>query len=222
MSVFDMQAKEKGSGQFEPCPAGTHGARLVAVVDLGTHPYTYEGEEYRPRKVLLAWELVSCPDKAAGRNHVLGKEYNCTLGTGSHLRQMIEAALNRKLGVNESFNPTTLIGEPFLLTVVHGESAKGNTFASINSVGQPPTGFAVPPHTLVPYTWEFDSGEQFNDPGWLPFLYGKAPYTKILEAEESKQQAARHLAKQRQQTTAPAMTQSEADRALANEDSIPF
>ena len=59
--MFPKAKSESGGGDFKPCPEGNHGARLYALVDLGLHEKTWQGETKMKHLVHLGWELPDEP-----------------------------------------------------------------------------------------------------------------------------------------------------------------
>ena len=57
MSAFKNKASS-GGGDFAVPPAGSHPAVMVALVDLGMHTDTYQGDTTTNRKLFLVWELT--------------------------------------------------------------------------------------------------------------------------------------------------------------------
>lgn len=181
-TAFKAKATNKGGGGSEVPPAGAHPAVLIAIIDLGTHEDEYNGKPSYPRQVLFVWELTT--EKLAGtksRNHVLARDYTIgysgevILGPKNGLRKMLEGWRGKAYGEGDDIDIAAPLGRSCVLTVKHGESAKKNTYAKIESVTPVPKGLAVPPaERCKPFTWEIHEGAELPpEREWLPFVYGE-------------------------------------------------
>ena len=52
-----MKWSDSGGKEFEQAPAGTHVARCIKLIDLGTQFGEYQGKPTSARKVVVSWEL---------------------------------------------------------------------------------------------------------------------------------------------------------------------
>jgi len=115
-----LQADEGSS--FEPAPAGTHVARCVGLIQLGTQTTEYQGKEGKPRrKIMLLWEL---PNELREFNEDEGQKpfivshiYSLVINDKATWTIHIESWLNKK--IDKYFNPLTLLGLPCTLTIQH-------------------------------------------------------------------------------------------------------
>ncbi len=89
-----MKLSDKGGGDFEPPPAGTHVARCVQVIDVGTQHWT--SAQYGPksgRKIRLTWELsneTKVFDETKGEQPIfVSAEYTASLNEKSNLRKVL-------------------------------------------------------------------------------------------------------------------------------------
>lgn len=222
MSVFTQKATNRsggdGNGNYEPPPADDHVARLVALIDLGTHTDDYMGERKDLRKILFVWELVDCPRSDGTGNHMIGKDYNVSFGQKANLRKMVEKWSNKTFDDGAQIELGKMLGKPFYLSLIHKKSQAGKTYAIINDVSHMPKGLPCADATVEPYVWEFDEVQPFEPPAWLPYLYGAPVSTMIDAAHES-----RPAPPPRRQQTAQPVTQQEADAwASGQKDEVPF
>ena len=166
------QKASSGGGNFEACPAGNHAAVLIAIIDLGTQEDSYQGVERTSRKVFLCWEIPG-EQTAAGRSHVIGREYTLSFNEKAGLRKLIEAWRGKSFTEGEEFDLSALLGKPCMLTVVT-EDKNGKTYAKINGVSSMPKGMPVPTATLgkISFSLEEDDRAKFPDADWLPWSYG--------------------------------------------------
>jgi hypothetical protein len=168
MSVFNQKASTQK--EFDLAPAGSHAACLIAIIDLGTHRETFQGQDPRDnRKVFLAWEIDN--DGENGRT-VIGREYNVSFTSKSALRIMVEKWRGKQFGEDEEFDLTKLLGKACLLTVTHSTNGD-RTFAKIDGVAPMPKGMAALKPSRTPVSFDADSGATFPDAEWLPWTFGK-------------------------------------------------
>jgi hypothetical protein len=121
-------ASDAGGGNFTPAPVGTHVARCVRLVDLGTQHGEYKGEPTRRNQVLVTWEL---PDEMI---EIDGKEipvttsrfYTNSLGEKANLRRDLEGWRGRAFTEDElkKFDLMNILGKPCMITIVGGENGK--------------------------------------------------------------------------------------------------
>lgn len=189
MSPFGTKANNKEGGDFELTPAGLHSAVLIGVIDLGTHPFTYQGKTNTPRKIFLVWELTAEHTKE-GETFVVGADYTWSLNKKATVRHMLEAWIGRAFAEDEEFDPLKLIGKPCVVNVSIGQSAKGQKFAEITNVASPMKGQQVPPATRESCIWHMSQltckKEPIIIPDWMPRIYGRLLSDDIKASDEWK------------------------------------
>ena len=123
-----MRITESAPKARELAPAGTQCARLIHILDFGTHETEFQGVKKNKRQVRLTWELVDAK-MADGKNFVIGKTYNASLFKSS-LLDAIESMTGKPIEFEHdgSFDMGTLLGKPCMLTVAHN-TKDGKTFA---------------------------------------------------------------------------------------------
>ena len=123
-------AKEHADQQFEPCPPGLHRAVCVDVVDLGLQETPYGAKH----KVKLIWQ-VPLKNKQ-GERYQIRATYTLSLAEGSNLRRDLESWRGRAFTEEErkGFDLEKLLGVNCQLNVMHGQSAKGRTYAKATAV----------------------------------------------------------------------------------------
>ncbi len=168
---LDKQATAGSS--FEIPTEDNHKGALVAIIDLGTHLETYkDGKTGESHKVYLIFEIDE--KKADGANHVIGKEFTLTTGPKSGLRQMMEQWRGKKYNEGEEIAITKALGQPCMVNVTHGASAKGSEYAKLGAITKihKEMGAFKPTYPLT--LWEIGSDKPFPDHKWLPnsFLKG--------------------------------------------------
>ena len=137
-------------------PKGTHVARCIAVVDLGTGPETYKGETKMRRMLNVTWALPKCTIEIEGEQKPMhiSKKFTASLNSKSTLRKFVDAWLAPSEKQLAKFNPLEMLGKEALVTVTHYERANGDMGASIGSVSSLPEGVNVPPTETQP--WSYD------------------------------------------------------------------
>lgn len=176
-----MKASNNSGGGSEIAPAGPHAAVLVAIVDLGAQPNDWQGNITYRRTVLLAWELTGEKMSGSQFNHVITRDYYASLAKRANLRQLIESWRGRDMSDGEAFDLSVMLGKACLLTIKHGKTRNDKSFAKVDAVaglGKLPAGQA----TRTPFLWEYDpDGEEYPDPDWIPWLYGRPVKEVIAE-----------------------------------------
>jgi hypothetical protein len=153
-------------------PPGSHAARCISVIDLGTQETPY-GDAH---KVRITWELPE--EKAVFKEEngeqpfVLSKDYTLSLYEKANLRHDLESWRGRAFTEQElkGFDISKLLGATCMLSVVHKTTDKGKTFANISAVSALPKGMQCPPMINSAVEYSISDGE--NDtyrafPEWL-------------------------------------------------------
>ena len=192
-SPFSRKANNEASGDFELPPAGLHPARLVAIVDLGTHKNEYKGEVKADKRLIyLAWELVLTKANT-GKPFVVGEGYTDSLGKSSNgqssnYRKLIEEWRGCPFQQNEEFDPFVLFGRDCVVNLSLGQTGAGKKFSQVNSVSPPMQGQSVPESTVTPFFWHFstwgDPSVNPPIPEWMPRYLGDLVLDVIHESRE--------------------------------------
>ncbi len=128
----------------ENAPEGTHNARLVSIIDLGTQEikdFKDPNKINKIKKINLAWELIE-EQKEDGSPFLVGKEFTNSTSSKSNLGKI----LKQWLGIKEfsSFDVETALNREALITIVHEENeSSGQTYAKISNVAGIPKGLKV-------------------------------------------------------------------------------
>lgn len=179
----------KSNVSYELPPDGTHPARCVAVIDLGTHTEQFPRQEPFDRaKLMICWELVDAPMSGTiGRNHVVYVDYTASLHEKARLRKDLKSWRGGKdFADEEEFHVSKLLDQPCLITIEHRQSKDGSkTFAHVVNVTAVPRGTTVPKTKLKPFLYEGIEQQIVPDvPVWVPAMYGKSAADKIAECHE--------------------------------------
>lgn len=157
---------------FIPAPAGTHTARCVSVVSLGTQHSPNFPDAF---KVQIGFELPNECVTIEGKQvpMILTKDYTCSLSKKANLRKHLDAWRGKPFSEDElkGWELMNILGAPCLLTVIHRTSAAGRTYADIAAISGLPKGMQVPPQVHASVGFEIEEGpesETFKKlPGWV-------------------------------------------------------
>lgn len=141
-------AKDNGGGDFTPAPAGTHVARCVRLVDIGTHHGSYQGEPTVRNQVIVMWELPNELIEVDGVSKpiIVSRFYTNSLSEKANLRKDLESWRTRPFTTEEllKFDLENVLGKPCMISVMH-EEKNGKTKAKVTSVAALPKGTTCPP-----------------------------------------------------------------------------
>lgn len=165
-------AAEGESKPKQQPPAGTHVARCISVIDLGTQPTPF-GDAH---KISVTWELPNeqavFSQEKGEQPFVIAKDYTLSLYEKANLRHDLESWRGRQFTDTElkGFDVAKLIGVPAMLSVVHKTTQKGKTYANVAGVSAMPKGMVCPPQINPSVEYSIRDGE--NDvfdslPEWL-------------------------------------------------------
>lgn len=196
---MSLVAKAKSDNrEFKLPPAGTHVARCVQVVDLGTQRGEWQGKPKETHKVRLAWELPTEKDtfrpEVGPEPFVIGKEFTVSLDEKASLRKTLEAWRGRPFTEEElgGFNIAKLLGVPAMLNIQHVEK-NGKTFANISAVMALPKSTVVDPQINKSLHFELEMGrdsQQFKAlPEWLQKKVGECVEWAAAPAESPEEPA---------------------------------
>jgi hypothetical protein len=159
-------ATDNGSGKdFQKAPEGTHIARCVQMIQLGTIEKLINGKKAITNEVRLTWELpneLEVFDEAKGKEpFLISESYTLSTSQKANLRKVIDAWRGKPLTDEEAkeFDITVLLGKPCMINVGYKKSTNGKEYANITSVMALPKGTSVPdqitPTKLLSFA-EFD------------------------------------------------------------------
>lgn len=167
----------KPESTFTLIPEDQYLARLVQLIDLGTHEEEFQGKPKIQRKLRLAFETPEAQhewDENIGPEpFIVGRQFTFSMGAKANLRQFIEAWFGKKFPNDEeayNFDMERLLAQTAIITVGHRVTANNKTVAEITSISRPFKGMTVPPQitpTLF-YSIEEGNNEVFKAiPKWL-------------------------------------------------------
>jgi len=137
--------KPKDLDRYVP-EEGSHPARLVQLLDLGTHTSSFQGKERTNRKIRLTWELVDdlhVFDEAKGEEPAwVSRFYTMSLDSRSALFKDLKNWVGSEVVNADEFDLLTLLGKPCLVTVSHSTRDE-KVYAEVDSVNSVPKGMNV-------------------------------------------------------------------------------
>jgi hypothetical protein len=139
-----MILKDTGGGDFAQCPEGSHIARCIKLIDIGTQKGEYEGKATVRRQLIITWELPNelIPNgELAGKPFGVSRFYTASLGEKAALRKDLENWRGRKFTEKEllGFDLKAVLGAPCMLSVVHTEKGKAKVAGVMSSTRIPMT-----------------------------------------------------------------------------------
>lgn len=136
-----MKWKDSGGEAFEQPPLGSHVARCIALIDLGTRPGMF-GEK---RDVLIRWELPHESSKT-GEVATASAFYRQSLNEKANLRIMLKSWRGRDFTDEElvGFDARNILGKPCMVSIIEKQTQKGDVKHVVSAVTAVPRGMDVP------------------------------------------------------------------------------
>lgn len=169
---------------FDPIPEGTHFARCVQMIDLGSQ-YSETYDKWSS-KVMIRWELPNefYEDKDGNQQpRMIGKTYTKSLGENANLRKMLEGWRGKKFTDEElaGFDLSVLMSLPCMITVTHSTN-NGKTYADVSGVAALPKGMEAPAQITESVVYDLDSFEALEAIEDLPeFIQNQIKKSKEWE-----------------------------------------
>lgn len=201
-------ATETGGGELQLPPVGSHPARCVHIIDLGTQRDSFEGKPKIIHKIRIDWELplekATFVEERGEEPFMCGADYTLSLNQRANLRHMLESWRGREFTPEElkGFNLEVLLGKSCLVNIIHKTSAQKRNYAVVATVTPLPKGMQCPKASLSKLNYDIEMGKNhvFDQlPEWIQ--------KKILASEEF--------------ASGPAPTESQRAGDV-DEDEIPF
>lgn len=166
MGIVAKQMKER---EWEIAPQGTHIARCISMIHIGTVAWEYLGEQKNTEKVRLTFELpmeMRSFDEAAEQPMTIDKEYTLSMYEQSNLRKDLESWRGQAFSKEEesSFDITNLLGVACNVSIVHKVSKKGKEYAVIGAITTLTKGTKCPKQFNE--SFQFNYNDDFNTK-WL-------------------------------------------------------
>lgn len=158
-----IKAPFGGNKEFKVAPAGNHIARVCSIIHLGVLPGEYMGQPKETDTVRIGFELSNeretFKEGEEPKPFIVSAEYTVSMNEKAKLRKIVEGIE----GVTfydeeaESYDVTELLGKVCMLNVSHKTSAKGNTYAKIESAAPLPKGIAAPEAFNQAFILDYDN-----------------------------------------------------------------
>ncbi len=138
---FILRGKTGGGEDYQPMPEGSHAARCIEFIDLGTQQSEWQGKVKHSRRVRIGWEVPS-ERMGNGRPMTVSKTYGAHLFDTSPLRKDLEGWRGKKFTPAEidGWEAKQLMGKACLINVIHVEGKNGKTYANIQNIVSLPKG----------------------------------------------------------------------------------
>lgn len=128
---------------------GTHTARVIGFIHLGTSDDTYMGEVKKFNKIRITWEFPEetkvFKEGEDAKPLVHSQEYTFSMGKKSNLRPIVEGIIGTTLNDEEAynFNLNSIMGLPCLVSIKHGKTKTGASYAKVASTSKPLKGQVI-------------------------------------------------------------------------------
>jgi hypothetical protein len=160
-----MIVKDNGGGDFQRPEDGTHLARSVRLIDLGTQRGEYQGQETVKRQLVIMWELpgelIQTGDYA-GQPFLCSKFYTASLNEKATLRHDLENWRGKAFTQDElnGFNLLNILDKPCMVTLTTNDKGKQR----VTGVTSVPKGMDVPAavNPIVNFSLDQYDGEIFD------------------------------------------------------------
>lgn len=141
----NMKWVNNDGSDFEQPPVGTHVARCIKVIDIGTQRGDYQGKATSRRQCIIGWELsneLMAEGDYVGQPFTVSKFYTASLGEKANLRRDLENWRGRSFTDQElgGFESKNIIGKTCMLSLTLNEKAK----IRVTGVMALPKGMEVP------------------------------------------------------------------------------
>lgn len=204
-----MKWKDNGGTDFEQPPIGTHVARCIKLIDIGTQRGEYQGKATYRRQVIIGWELpneLMSEGDHAGKPFTVSKFYTASLGDKANLRADLKNWRGRDFTDEElaGFEAKNILGKPCMLSLTLSDKGK----ARVTGV------MALPKGTPVP--------DQFNES--LFFSLEHADFKpEVFEALSEGYKKMIRVSPEYMELTKPGHAKPKTDGGISDmDDDIPF
>lgn len=154
-----MKLTDSGGGDFEQSPVGSHIARCVRIIDLGTQKSEYQGKPIVRRQIVLAWELPNelMSGEHEGQPFMISKFYTASLSEKANLRKDLANWRGRDFTKEElsGFESKNVLDKGCMVSVIHNENNK----ARVSGVMALPKGMILPPRVNSLVYFSLEPGE---------------------------------------------------------------
>lgn len=157
-----MRVSDSGGTDFEQAPPGTHVARCVRLIDIGTQFGEYQGKPNALRKVVVTWELpneLMSEGDFAGKPFLVNKWYTASIGEKANLRKDLVNWRGREFTDEElgGFEVKKVLGTTCMLSLTPNDKGK----VRVTGVMKLPRGTEAPAQINPPLYFSLERDE-FN------------------------------------------------------------
>jgi len=183
-----IEIHAENASNYLPAPEGTHIARCVTFIQLGTQKQEFQGIPGKDRKkIVLGFELpeemhIFSPEKGE-QPFYIQNTYSLVLGEKSNFKIHMEGWTKGK--INNQFNPLTMLGQPCQITIQHNPSTKDPARMNAKVTGLSAlTKTQVCPPQISPYKvllfqrWNQEVFDSLSD--WMQKTIEASPEYKAL------------------------------------------
>ncbi len=187
-------AQETGGGNFQHAPIGTHAARCIKLVDLGTQQGDYQGTITHKNQVLIMWELPNemMETENGPKPFIVSKFYTNSLHEKANLRHDLTTWRGRDFTEEEGarFDLQSILGHACLLSIV--PKGNGKEGVKVAGVMKLPKGQETPPAVNPPRAFwldEFDNAafDELSD-GIKKIIVKSPEYQEAIGAKPARSQ----------------------------------
>ncbi|KKN04969.1 hypothetical protein LCGC14_1092030 [marine sediment metagenome] len=164
-----VTVKAGSESNFEPVAEGTHIARCIGVIDLGTQP----GGKYPPaHKVMILYEVPAETyenDDGETVCRTIGLEETSSISEKANLRKKLESWRGEAFSKEEleGFDLDEVLNVPALITVIHKVSANKRRYGIIAGIILPPKGTDIPPRENELLNYDIGGEMPKGMPEWI-------------------------------------------------------
>lgn len=202
-----MIVKDSGSN-FEQAPLGTHIARCIGLIDVGTHTSDWKGSPIRRRQVIIKWELPM-ELREDGQPFIASEFYTMSLSDKANLRHALINWRGRDFTPEElrGFELKNILDKGCQITITQSETGK----QKVTGVAGLPKGVELAPrHNDLLY---FDL-DDFDQAVYTELTDG---LKKLIDTSEEYQALTGNT-----EVNEPAMTGTLPPAPAVDDDDIPF
>jgi hypothetical protein len=167
---MSLNAKQPEQKEFEKVPEGSHIARCIKIIDLGTQVTEWAGVEKLTPKAVIVWEIpgeriqyTNKDGKEVEAPMTISSKYTVSLAPKANIRAVLESWRGKAFTQEEldGFNISKVLGVPCMLSIVHEPSKDGTKiYANVSSVMKLPKGIECPPQENPSIIYDIDAHDQ--------------------------------------------------------------
>lgn len=182
-------AKETGGGDFKQPPVGTHVARCIKIIDLGTQSGEWQGKTTIRNQILVIWELCNemMETEDGQKPFIVTKFYTNSLSEKATLRHDLTQWRGREFSPEElgKFDLETILNVPCMISLVQKD---GSDKVKVGGVMKMPKGQTAPDAVNDRFAFwldEFDAEKYESLSEGIKKIIAKSP--EYQEATQGKQ-----------------------------------